>query len=323
MSSYRPGQGISGDALERLRARKTAQSAVADIPAADDSQQWDRLLGVAAKKKLRCGVCTKPLSEEDQCEKRIVCLACSRGSSSSSVRLSAETLVTEEFQKCVFYFCLQAAPASVTSSQDSTDKKTENPAVTRTAASTAPAQPNANENLLPTLERGIALNKQHALVPKGRTPLSVLSFNLLADCYVRVEGQPWNAFAHCEDSVLNWDARLPKIVHVLQSFAADIICLQEVVMELRYEEWNLPEWMQQLQSYTPVLQGFKQKEWEGQAERNKRMVGVKAPTGVVTLYNSERFTESAPSKAWLWFGADCFFCVAASRWWTIKTPSWR
>lgn len=64
--AYQPGRGISGEALERLRARKQAEAGIADVPAEDQSDQWDRLLGTGAKKKLRCGVCTRPLSEEEQ-----------------------------------------------------------------------------------------------------------------------------------------------------------------------------------------------------------------------------------------------------------------
>merc|ERR1712151_1178972 len=53
---------------------------------------------------------------------------------------------------------------------------------------------------------------------------------------------------------------------------------------------------QKLQGYTAVPQGFKTKEWESQAERNKRVCGVKAPTGVATLYNHSRFSELSPPK---------------------------
>eukprot|EP00439_Symbiodinium_sp_Y106_P080830 s482_g19.t1 len=43
MPSYRPGQGLSDEAVERLRARKTAANSVADVPAQDSNAQWDRL----------------------------------------------------------------------------------------------------------------------------------------------------------------------------------------------------------------------------------------------------------------------------------------
>lgn len=76
MPSYRPGQGLSDEAVERLRARKTAANSVADVPAQDSNAQWDRLLGTGATKKLRCGVCTRPLSEDDQRAKRVVCSLC-------------------------------------------------------------------------------------------------------------------------------------------------------------------------------------------------------------------------------------------------------
>jgi hypothetical protein len=39
------------------------------------------------------------------------------------------------------------------------------------------------------------------------TPLLVATYNLLSDCYVRVPGQPWNAFAHCSEEDLSWEHR--------------------------------------------------------------------------------------------------------------------
>lgn len=73
--AYRPGQGLNSEALERLRARK--QQA---LPAEDDSKQWDSLLGGGAKKKTRCGVCTRPLSNEEQCTNTFICSLCAQAS---------------------------------------------------------------------------------------------------------------------------------------------------------------------------------------------------------------------------------------------------
>jgi mRNA deadenylase 3'-5' endonuclease subunit Ccr4 len=129
----------------------------------------------------------------------------------------------------------------------------------------------------------------------------VLSFNVLADCFVRVEGQPWNAFAHCDDAHLAWERRLPSIIRLLQTSAADVICLQEVSLEERATnggpvQWALPAWTEELLGYTGVMQGLKQKEWEKTAERNERVVGRRTVTGVATFYRTERFEEMAPSK---------------------------
>ncbi|CAE8669315.1 unnamed protein product [Polarella glacialis] len=139
-------------------------------------------------------------------------------------------------------------------------------------------------------------------VAKGSTSLAVLSFNVLADCYVRVDGQPWNAFAHVEDAHLVWESRVPQILQLLHGSAADVICLQEVQAEKREppgggpEEWRLPAWTDQLHGYTGVLQGKKQKEWDKESERNLRLTGKSSPTGVATFYTTERFEESAASK---------------------------
>lgn len=136
----------------------------------------------------------------------------------------------------------------------------------------------------------------------GRTAVSLLSFNLLAPCFVRVEGQPWNAFAFCDDERLAWERRRPRILELLQKSEADVICLQEVVLESRTplggdaEQWMLPAWLDELRGYTPVLQGLKQKDWEHAAQRNLRVVGHKAPTAVAIFYKADRFEEFAPSK---------------------------
>lgn len=61
--------------------------------------------------------------------------------------------------------------------------------------------------------------------------LSVLTYNVLADVYVRVPGQPWNAFAHATEQELQHTNRLPKIQQQLLQCAADVICLQEIQFE--------------------------------------------------------------------------------------------
>ncbi|CAE7349536.1 unnamed protein product [Symbiodinium sp. CCMP2592] len=61
-------------------------------------------------------------------------------------------------------------------------------------------------------------------------------------------------------------------------------------------EWVLPRWLQ-LDGYKAVPLGLKAKEWEKQAQRNERVCGFRAPTGVATLYRSSRFEEAAPAKS--------------------------
>jgi len=76
MPAYKPGQGLSNEALVRLRARKQGTEGAVELPAKDQSQQWDQLLGVGAKKKPRCGICTRPLGAEELVAKQLVCDRC-------------------------------------------------------------------------------------------------------------------------------------------------------------------------------------------------------------------------------------------------------
>mmetsp|Transcript_81693 Transcript_81693/g.142087 ORF Transcript_81693/g.142087 Transcript_81693/m.142087 type:complete len:299 (+) Transcript_81693:48-944(+) len=77
MTAYRPGQGLNSEALERLRLRKQHATEGLNLPAQDESKQWDHLLGEGAKKKPRCGICTMPLSEAEHAAKQLVCQGCS------------------------------------------------------------------------------------------------------------------------------------------------------------------------------------------------------------------------------------------------------
>jgi endonuclease/exonuclease/phosphatase family metal-dependent hydrolase len=127
--------------------------------------------------------------------------------------------------------------------------------------------------------------------------LRVASWNLLADCYVRVQGQPWNDFAHCSDEHLCWEVRKPKIEEFIATSDADILGLQEVVFEKRDGIWQLPEWLCSAAhrgGFTAVMQEMKQKEYENNAKRNLKHVGTATPTGLTTLIRTERLkTEKA------------------------------
>ena len=93
MAVYRPGQGLAKDTVKRLHDRKCVDAGIADVPAEDANEQWDKILGgPGAKKKLRCGNCTRPLSEAalPKCaccarkrpsnDAKLALCACSRGS---------------------------------------------------------------------------------------------------------------------------------------------------------------------------------------------------------------------------------------------------
>jgi mRNA deadenylase 3'-5' endonuclease subunit Ccr4 len=128
--------------------------------------------------------------------------------------------------------------------------------------------------------------------------LKIASYNVLADCYVRVPDQFWNAFAYCSDENLDWYQRCPKIVAELLNTRADVLCLQEVVFEQRDGLWALPAWTDALvdQGYTGIMQGLSQKEITKNSERNLKMVGKPTPTGLAVFYKRDLLKETLPAK---------------------------
>eukprot|EP00667_Euglena_gracilis_P015515 EG_transcript_16143 len=133
----------------------------------------------------------------------------------------------------------------------------------------------------------------HQLPPSDATSITVLSYNLLAPCYVRVEGQPWNAYAHCEAACLEWEARREGLLAELLACGADVLCLQEVLFEETAGRWHLPQWMAPLvqKGYTALLPQWKDKEWASQAERNMRVLGKRVTTGVVILFQHQKLSS--------------------------------
>jgi endonuclease/exonuclease/phosphatase family metal-dependent hydrolase len=133
---------------------------------------------------------------------------------------------------------------------------------------------------------------------------SIATYNILADCYVRIPEQPWNAFAHCRDEDIRYEDRQTKITKQLLDVQADIVCLQEVMLEKRTckesgdDLWSLPTWTDALieSGYVGIMQGLSQKEWEKNSQRNHRMVGRPIPTGVASFYRSEIWEEIEPAK---------------------------
>lgn len=74
---YQPGQGLSSEAIARLRGRKDSVTTVfSDLLAQDESKQWENLLGFGATKKPRCSQCTRPLSAEDPSARYFLCSRC-------------------------------------------------------------------------------------------------------------------------------------------------------------------------------------------------------------------------------------------------------
>ena len=126
----------------------------------------------------------------------------------------------------------------------------------------------------------------------------VATWNLLGDCYVRVPNQPWNAFSRCPAHALAWDERRPRIAAWIASSPHHVLALQEVVFEKRLaetageERWYVPAWLEEAAAqagFAAVMPDTKQADIEKHAARNLRAVGRATPTGLVTLYKTDRF----------------------------------
>ena len=126
----------------------------------------------------------------------------------------------------------------------------------------------------------------------------VATWNVLADCYVRVPNQPWNAFSRCPAHALAWDERRPRIAAWIASSPHHVLALQEVVFEKRLaetageERWCVPAWLEEAAAqagFAAVMPDTKQADIEKNAARNLRAVGRATPTGLVTLYKTDRF----------------------------------
>lgn len=111
-------------------------------------------------------------------------------------------------------------------------------------------------------------------------------------------GQEWNAFVNCSDEIINWNNRCEKIIQLLLSSNADIICLQEISLELHDEKWGLPSWCHYLTDcgYVGVILKMTQRDWTKTADYNLRAVGKRVPTGLVTFYKGEKFEEVLESE---------------------------
>ena len=138
----------------------------------------------------------------------------------------------------------------------------------------------------------------YSLSTSSRSTFRIATYNVLADCYVRVPDQPWNAFAYCTDECIDWNLRTPKLLNEIESANADILCLQEVVFEQRDGMWSLPAWCDSLlaEGYCGIMHGLSQKEISKNAARNLRMVGTATPTGLAIFYKKNAWVEVLPSK---------------------------
>jgi mRNA deadenylase 3'-5' endonuclease subunit Ccr4 len=148
--------------------------------------------------------------------------------------------------------------------------------------------------------------------------LSVASFNLLADCYVRPYDhrtqsvQSFAAFEWVKDD--RWldakEFRHPKLLEMLQNCHADVICLQELQLETTTQPlpvnpkedggrsygavvvYVTPQWIQQLlqSSLSYSIRLPPQKELQMIAERNQRVLGTSvAVTCAILVRNDPSF----------------------------------
>lgn len=112
--------------------------------------------------------------------------------------------------------------------------------------------------------------------------VTILSLNVLADCYVRIPGCPWTDFEHCSEDALAWSARLPRLQALLRGSNADIICLQEVQFEHPLCPPGVPSWASEALAadYVGVMQ-----------DDAKRAATQK--TGNATFFRASMFEQSA------------------------------
>lgn len=139
----------------------------------------------------------------------------------------------------------------------------------------------------------------------GTRCVSVVSYNLLAPAYVRPFDkrtgsiQPFAAFSWCSDADLEWATRRQKLLNLLLSCEAHVICLQELQLERNVAtgQLELPIWIRPLlQNYTAKLPP--QSELETIAERNVRVLEVDAAVTCAVLYQTRAFqTEDASSQS--------------------------
>jgi hypothetical protein len=69
------GKKTSEEACAKLSSALSGIQDTDGVAAKDSSKQWTALIG-DGEKKVRCGECTRPLSEEDKAAKRMMCSRC-------------------------------------------------------------------------------------------------------------------------------------------------------------------------------------------------------------------------------------------------------
>ena len=134
------------------------------------------------------------------------------------------------------------------------------------------------------------------------TILEVLSYNLLAPAFVRPIDlrtgavQPFAAFEWASAEDLEWELRRKRLLTQLESWHADVVCLQEVQFEASPDgSFALPAWLQGLENYTACIPAKKYLTLI--AERNERVLANKVAIGCAVLFRSDRLMQPSDTES--------------------------
>ena len=131
-------------------------------------------------------------------------------------------------------------------------------------------------------------------IPRGCS-LQVLSYNLLAPAFVRPIDlrtgavQPFAAFEWASAEDLEWELRRKLLLQQLESWHADVVCLQEVQFDTSPDgSFALPDWLQGLKDYSACIPA--EKYLTLIAERNERVLATKVAIGCAVLFRHDRLS---------------------------------
>jgi endonuclease/exonuclease/phosphatase family metal-dependent hydrolase len=125
--------------------------------------------------------------------------------------------------------------------------------------------------------------------------LRVLSWNILADVFVRLPGSPHTAFDYVPDGDLDVSVRQKRIVALLNETKPDVVLLQEVQMDPAGDVFDVPQWLR-LPGYewlVPFGKAQTPKEWQATLHHNTEALGRPYVTHVATLFNSARLERKS------------------------------
>ena len=102
--------------------------------------------------------------------------------------------------------------------------------------------------------------------------------------------QPFAAFEWASTEDLEWDLRRKRLLKQLESWRADVICLQEVQFEASPDgSFLLPTWLQGLENYSACIPA--EKYLTLIAERNERVLANRVAIGCAVLFRRDRLVQ--------------------------------